>query len=81
LLAWQKPIAARREDVLRGLSLHHGSEAARGTHDPGILEVLRLAGVLPSAVRGSVANFKLTDPDDLEVARAILAGGGAGVAS
>jgi 2-C-methyl-D-erythritol 4-phosphate cytidylyltransferase len=74
LIAWQKPVAVRRDILLRGVAIHRGGARAGGTYDPALIEVIRAAGVQPTEVPGSVANFKLTELDDLAVAGAILAG-------
>ena len=64
----QKPIAFRRSDMKEGFSK---AEALAQSHDAGALEILALAGIVPSFVSGSPWNQKITHTGDLQIAEAL----------
>jgi 2-C-methyl-D-erythritol 4-phosphate cytidylyltransferase / 2-C-methyl-D-erythritol 2,4-cyclodiphosphate synthase len=68
VVAMQTPQGARRELLI------HAHEAA-GTIYTDDMAILEASGVKVSLVAGSRTNFKITTPEDLELARAMIGGG------
>jgi 2-C-methyl-D-erythritol 4-phosphate cytidylyltransferase len=69
LLAIQKPVAFQRADVLRGFDAAKRTAAGDVASDPGALEILALAGRSVAFVPGHPMNYKLTTPEDFELAQ------------
>ncbi len=70
VLIGQKPVAFAREAAIVGYaSLTPGGLGA----DPSFLDILERGGVKTAFVPGSALNIKITTPDDLRLAKALLA--------
>ncbi len=67
LWAAQTPQAFRRDDLVRAFEQHNGTDV---TDDAAMAA---LAGMRCAVVKGGAANFKITTPEDLELAEALLA--------
>jgi 2-C-methyl-D-erythritol 4-phosphate cytidylyltransferase len=74
IMATQKPLAFRRETMLRGFEIADRSGDGVVGRERGSQETLALAGQRVSFVLGQVKNCKLTTLEDLELARLIAAG-------
>lgn len=70
LMIVQKPVAFSQSAAIAGLRLVRDAGLAE---DPGVLEVLSLAGVKATFVPGYSTNFKITTAEDLILARALVA--------
>ncbi|BBK37474.1 2-C-methyl-D-erythritol 4-phosphate cytidylyltransferase [Allostella sp. ATCC 35155] len=70
VLVGQKPVAFARQPVA---DLYARRPAAPASADPSFLELLRLAGTPARFVPGAGGNIKVTCPDDLRFAEALLA--------
>jgi 2-C-methyl-D-erythritol 4-phosphate cytidylyltransferase len=75
VVAIQKPAAFRRADVERGFAAAERTVSGELVRDAGTLEILALAGQSVVFVPGHSMNFKLTTPDDLELAQRLMAQG------
>jgi 2-C-methyl-D-erythritol 4-phosphate cytidylyltransferase len=75
VVAIQKPLAFRRADVARGFAVADRTAAGGLVPDLGALDILALAGQSVAFVPGNTMNFKLTTPDDLELAQRLMAQG------
>lgn len=69
LLAIQKPVAFQRVDVLRGLAAAERGASGDLAADAGALELLGLAGRKAAFVSGNPMSFKLTTPEDFDLAQ------------
>jgi 2-C-methyl-D-erythritol 4-phosphate cytidylyltransferase len=69
-LIGQKPVGLSREKVI---AAYRGSLVRQG--DPSILEILAAAGTPTKFVPGERRNIKITEPDDLALARAMAGSG------
>jgi len=69
-LMGQKPVAFRRDAACAGYEKlpEDGLDS-----DPSFLDILALGGVKTAFVPGSAVNLKITTPDDLRLAEALLA--------
>lgn len=63
----QTPQAFRRDQLLQAFSMHNAQDV---TDDAAMAA---LAGIACAVVQGSASNFKITTPEDIEVAEALLA--------
>lgn len=70
VLIGQKPVAFAREAALAGYA---GLPADGLGADPSFLDILERGGVKTAFVPGSALNIKITTPDDLRLAKALLA--------
>jgi 2-C-methyl-D-erythritol 4-phosphate cytidylyltransferase len=70
--AIQKPIAFQRDDLVRGFELAERRAEGEALPDASVLELLALAGRRATRIAGSATNFKLTNSDDLALARRLL---------
>lgn len=69
LLMGQKPVAFLRSSVLRGYAAWNTGDEI---NDPSLMEILERAGVRTHFVEGSSTNIKITTPDDLKLAEALV---------
>lgn len=67
-LVGQKPVAFSREAAMAGYGASAGA-----SHDPSLMEILQNAGVTTHFIAGSARNIKITSPDDLDLAEALIA--------
>ena len=67
VLIGQKPVGLSREKLI---AAYRGSSVPQG--DPSVLEVLAAAGTPTRFVPGDRCNIKITDQDDLALARALI---------
>lgn len=70
VLIGQKPVGLSREKLL---AAYRGALIPPG--DPSVLEILAAAGTPTKFVPGERRNIKITEPDDLALARAMAASG------
>lgn len=75
VVAIQKPVGLRRADIARGFEAADRTASGGLVLDASVLEILALAGRRVAYVPGSSMNFKLTTPDDFELARRLMAQG------
>jgi 2-C-methyl-D-erythritol 4-phosphate cytidylyltransferase len=67
VLIGQKPVGLSRETVI---AAYRGATVPQG--DPSVLEILAAAGTPTRFVPGERRNIKITEPDDLALARAMV---------
>ena len=72
LVSIQKPVAFRREDMLRGFAAAQRNASEGIKADAGALDILAFAGIKIAFVAGHPLNYKLTTPDDFELARRLM---------
>lgn len=65
----QKPIAFCRDRILKGFKK---ADLLGITHDASILEIFNLAEIIPTFIKGSPLNRKITHSSDLKLAEAIV---------
>jgi 2-C-methyl-D-erythritol 4-phosphate cytidylyltransferase len=70
LLVGQKPVAFARREVIAAYG--QLADAAAGA-DPSLIDVLDRAGLRARFIPGSARNIKITGPDDLALAEAMIA--------
>lgn len=75
VVAIQKPLAFRRADAARGFAVADGTASGGVVSDLGAADILALAGQSVAFVPGHTMNFKLTTPDDMELAQRLMAQG------
>ena len=74
VVAIQKPLAFRQADVARGFAVADRTAAEGLIPDMSALDILVLAGQSVAFVPGHTMNFKLTTPDDMELAQRLMQG-------
>ena len=72
LLTVQKPIAFRREAVVRGFAVYDRETHGPNDRDPGALEIVERGGERPMFVPGHPANWKITTEADYELAQRVV---------
>lgn len=75
VVAVQKPVAFRRADAARGFAEADRTASGRPVPDLGAVDILALVGQSVAFVPGHALNYKLTTPDDLELAQRLMAQG------
>jgi 2-C-methyl-D-erythritol 4-phosphate cytidylyltransferase len=70
-----KPIVFRVESIRLGLARVDAGHVLQGPGEPGVIELLRLAGDLPELVEAEPWNIKLTTERDWRMIQALEASG------
>ncbi len=69
LLVGQKPVAFAREAAV---AVYAAREPGADPADPSLLDLFERAGIRTKFIAGGARNIKITGPDDLAIARALL---------